>query len=57
MASRGAWWRSRRRGIALFGIRESEQDRAQLEQLGLAATSAVPPLDFPARGVCADDRR
>ena len=26
----------------LFGIRESEQDRAQLEQLGLAATSAVP---------------
>ena len=26
----------------LFGIRESEQDRAQLEQLGLAATNAVP---------------
>ena len=26
----------------LFGVRESEHDRAQLEQLGLAATSAVP---------------
>ena len=40
----------------LFGIRESEQDRAQLEQLGLAATNAVPRWTSFARGVCANDR-